>query len=161
MSTIRFLGAAGNGPLPLDRTHDIKVYGTYALDFGLNLSFGFEAESGAPITAFAAHPVYIGAGEIPVTRRGGGIQTSEGFRTRTPWTKPVNFGASYQFRTGGSRTLLLLADVFNLFDSQTVLTYDNFTELSFGVPNPDFGVAGSGQSLAPPRQVRIGVRYEF
>ena len=24
---IRFLGAAGAGPLPLDRTHDIKVFG--------------------------------------------------------------------------------------------------------------------------------------
>src|SRR4029079_15176079 len=35
---IRFLGSAGTGPLPLDRTHSMKVYGTYAFDMGLNLS---------------------------------------------------------------------------------------------------------------------------
>ena len=55
---IRFLGTAGNGPLPLDRTHDVKVYGSYAFGMGLNLSLGLELESGAPLTALAAHPVY-------------------------------------------------------------------------------------------------------
>ena len=39
-------------------------------------------------------------------------------------------------------------------------------ELRFGVPNPDFGLAGvsgvvSGQQLATPRQFRVGLRYEF
>jgi hypothetical protein len=53
-----------------------------------------------------------------------------------------------------------------VFDTQTILDYDSFSELRFGVPNPDFGVAGvsgvvSGQQLATPRQFRIGVRYEF
>jgi hypothetical protein len=47
-----------------------------------------------------------------------------------------------------------------------VLDYDSFSELSIGVPNPDFGTAGvsgviSGQQFVKPRQVRIGVRYEF
>ena len=31
-ATSGILGSAGNGPLPLDRTHDIKAYGTYAFD---------------------------------------------------------------------------------------------------------------------------------
>ena len=65
---IRFLGSAGEGPLPLDRTHDIKVYGTYTFDMGLNVSLGVDVQSGAPLTAFAAHPVYDTGGEIPLTR---------------------------------------------------------------------------------------------
>ena len=51
---------------------------------------------GAPLTAFAAHPVYDGGGEIPLTARGDGFQTSNGFQTRTPWTKPVNAGRVVQ-----------------------------------------------------------------
>jgi len=161
---IRFLGAAGIGPLPLDRTHDIKVFGTYAIDH-LNLSIGTEVESGAPLTALAAHPAYNAAGEIPLTPRGAGLQTSAGFRTRTPWTSPVNAGASYDLRMSG-RSLKLIADVFNLFNTQTVLDYNSFTELGFGTPNPDFGLAGvsgvlGGQQLQAPRQLRLGVRFEF
>ena len=63
---IRFLGSKGDGPLPLDRTHDVKAYGTYLFDFGLSLSAGVEVESGAPLTALAAHPIYGGGGEIPL-----------------------------------------------------------------------------------------------
>jgi Carboxypeptidase regulatory-like domain/TonB dependent receptor/TonB-dependent Receptor Plug Domain len=162
---IRFLGSAGNGPLPLDRTHDVKMYGTYLFNMGLSLSAGVEVESGAPLTALATHPIYGTTGEIPLTVRGAGIQTSDGFRTTTPWTKPVNLGASYTLKLGG-RNLLLIADAFNVFNTQTVLSYDSFSEIAFGVPNPDFGKAGSsgvvgGQQFATPRQIRVGVRYEF
>ena len=162
---IRFLGAAGNGPLPLDRAHDIKLYGTYALDMGLSFSLGLELGSGAPLTALAAHPVYTGGGEIPLTVRGAGFQTSSGFQTRTPWTKPVNAEASYRLKIGG-RNLYLIADAFNIFNTQTILDYNNYVELQFGVPNPDFGRAGdsgviSGQQFTAPRQLRVGVRYEF
>ena len=104
-----------NGPLPLDRTHDIKLYGTYAFDMGLNVSLGLELESGAPLTALAAHPVYDSGGEIPLTPRGDGFQTSDGFQTRTPWTRPVNAGVSYNLKVG-SRSLLLIADAFNVFN---------------------------------------------
>ena len=162
---IRFLGSAGSGPLPLDRTHDVKLYGTYAFDMGLNLSVGLELESGAPLTALAAHPVYDDGGEIPLSVRGGGFQTSSGFQTRTPWTKPVNAGASYNLRVG-ARHLLLIADVFNVFNTQTILDYNSFSDLQFGVANPDFGAAGvsgvvGGQQLGTPRQFRFGLRFEF
>ncbi|HEX7794419.1 MAG TPA: hypothetical protein VF456_08720, partial [Vicinamibacterales bacterium] len=162
---IRYLGTAGSGPLPLDRTHDIKLYGSYAFGIGLNLALGLELESGAPLTAFAAHPVYDDGGEIPLTVRGAGFQTSDGFRTHTPWTKPVNAEASYSVKVGG-HSLRLIADAFNVFNTQTVLDYNSFSELQFHVPNPDFGLAGvsgvrAGQQVTTPRQWRIGVRYEF
>ena len=162
---IRFLGKAGEGPLPLDRTHDVKVFGTYGFAMGLNVSLGLEVESGAPLTAFAAHPIYTGGGEIPLSVRGAGFETSDGFRTRTPWTKPVSAGASYDVKLGG-RALRLTADVFNLFNTQTVLESNSFSEVGFNEPNPDFGRAGAsgnvgGQQFLTPRQVRLGVRYEF
>jgi hypothetical protein len=162
---IRLLGAAGNGPLPLDRTHSVKLYGTYAFDLGLNLSIGLDLQSGAPLTALAAHPVYDDGGEIPLTARGAGFETSNGLQTRTPWTKPVNAGASYNLKVGG-RNLLLVGDVFNVFNTQTILEYNTFSDLRFGVPNLDFGLAGvsgvvSGQQFVTPRQFRVGLRFEF
>jgi hypothetical protein len=62
--------------------------------------------------------------------------------------------------------LLLIADVFNVFNTQTVLDYDSFADLQFGVSNPDFGRAGvsgvvSGQQFTAPRQVRIGAKFTF
>jgi hypothetical protein len=57
--------------------------------------------------------------------------------------------------------------VFNLFDSQRVLMYDQWTELSFQVPNPDFGkpitqvLPGHPPQFETPLQVRIGARLSF
>ena len=77
----------------------------------------------------------------------------------------MNAGASYTLKLG-SRGLTLVADVFNVFNTQTVLDYDSFSELQFNVPNPDFGRAGAsgvtaGQQFVTPRQIRIGVRFSL
>jgi hypothetical protein len=61
---------------------------------------------------------------------------------------------------------VLVADAFNVLNTQTILDYNSFSELQFGVPNPDFGAAGvsgvvSGQQFTTPRQFRIGARLEF
>jgi outer membrane receptor protein involved in Fe transport len=163
---VRFLGAAGDGPLPLDRPHDFKLYGTYQANFGLIASLGLNVVSGAPMTAFAASPVYQNGGEIPTTPRGAGFTTSDGFRTRTPFTHTVSGELGYNIPLSGSRRLALMLDVFNIFNSQTPLEYDTFTELVFGTPNPDFGRTGvsnvvAGQQFTTPRQIRLGARIEF
>lgn len=155
---VRFLGAAGQGPLPNDRRHQVKVFGNYAWDFGLNLGTGIIANSGQPLTPFAAHPVYTNAGEIPEAPRGSGIQTVDGFRRRSEFEYNIDFHADYRFRLGGTRRLVAIADFFNLFDLDRVERYDQNTELSFGSPNPDFG---SRLRIQEPFQVRLGVRFEF
>ena len=154
---IRNLGDAGAGRLPNDRTQQVKAYGNYAFDMGLNLGGGVTVGSGRPLTAFAANPVYDSSGEIPLTPRGEGFQTEGGFRKRAPIESDVNVHADYGFRFGGQR-VVVLADVFNLFDRQGKLEYDDWTETGFGTPNADFGRILAYQT---PRQVRLGLRYEF
>jgi hypothetical protein len=155
---IRFLGQAGAGPLPNDRPHQVKLYGNYAFNMGLNLGLGFNIGSGKPLTAFAANPVYDSDGEIPETPRGAGFQTLDGFKTRAPIDTDINLHADYGFRFG-NRRVVLLADFFNLFDRQGILQYDDFTESpSFQVINPDFGRPLVYQA---PRQIRLGARFEF
>lgn len=156
---IRFLGALGAGPLPTDRRHQIKVYGNYFVPWGINVGLGLNLASGAPLTAFAANPYYDSPGEIPETPRGQGFDTADGFRERTPWLSTVDLHADYALKLGGNtRRLLVTGDIFNLFNRRSATDYDNYTEVSFQVPNPDFGRAIDYQT---PITARIGLRLEF
>ncbi|HEX5473849.1 MAG TPA: TonB-dependent receptor [Vicinamibacterales bacterium] len=154
---IRYLGALGAGPLPLDRPNQFKLYGNYMTPFGVNVGLGMQIGSGEPLTAFAANPVYENAGEIPLTPRGGGFQTEDGFKTHTPIQKDVDLHLDYNLHLG-PRTVTLLADMFNLFNTQTVLDYDNYSEVVFQTPNPDFGRRLAYQT---PFQLRLGARFAF
>jgi hypothetical protein len=154
---IRFLGSAGNGPLPNDRRHEGKIFGNYQFGFGANVGVGFHASSGIPLTAMAANPWYDSSGEIPETPRGAGMETENGFKKRTPAQMSFDVHGDYGLRMG-DRRLVLLADVFNLFNQRPVTDYDYYTELSFQVPDPNFSRAIAFQT---PRTLRVGARFEF
>jgi hypothetical protein len=161
---IRFLGD-DDGILPLDRPHHLKVYGSYLLPYNVSLGIGLNVISGKPLTALASNPSYTNGGEIPVTARGAGFDTMDGFRERTPVQSQVDLQASYRLDVGGQRSLTLIAEVFNVLNQDTILDYDNFTELQFGVPNPDFGSPISqnvaGPQFQAPIRTRFGVRFNF
>jgi outer membrane receptor protein involved in Fe transport len=160
---VRFLGALGEGPLPLDRPHQVKLFGSYSLPVPLNLGAGVTFSSGKPLTALAANPVYQTSGEIPEGPRGSGFQTIDGFKTRTPFLYATAVHADYRLPVGGAQRVVLIADVFNLFNAQRPLDYDADTQTSFPVLNPDFGQPSrlNLAQLQTPRQVRFGLRYEF
>ncbi len=147
---IRYLGRLGAGPLPNDRPHQVKLFGSYGPWHGLNAGLGFVLGSGKPLTSFAAR----GAPEGP---RGSGVETVDGFKERTPLDFTLDLHADYGLSLGRTR-LLLLADVFNLFDRQSVLFYNQSTERSVGVPHPGYG---EQTQLTTPLQARLGVRFEF
>jgi hypothetical protein len=161
---IRYQGRVG--PLPLDRPHQIKAFGTYVWDSGLSLGLAVNLGSGRPLTPLAANSWYLKGGEIPTAPRGSGIQTIDGFKTRTPFESQVDLQASYALKLG-PRTLTLIADVFNLFDERRTLSYDTWTQLSSLDPNPDFGKPVSPLATVPgpqfqaPIQVRVGARFSF
>ncbi len=160
---VRYLGALGEGPLPLDRPHQVKVFGYYAFRGGLNVGAGVSMTSGRPLTALAANPAYGSAGEIPDAPRGSGFETVDGFKTRTPFGYDTSLHADYGIQFAGNRRVVLVADVFNLFNTQRVLDYDPDIQTSFPAANPDFGDASRFNlaQLQTPRQVRFGVRLQF
>ena len=161
---IRYLGELGEGPLPLDRPHQVKIYGSYALPFGVNLGTGIDLSSGKPLTPLAANPNYRTAGEIPEGPRGSGFETVDGFRRRTPFFSEVNLHVDYALGVGGGRRITFIGDLFNLFNQKTVLDYNNFTESTFASPNPNFGQPRSladGPAIQARFSVRLGVRYSF
>jgi hypothetical protein len=163
---IRYQGSTlGVGPLPNDRPHQLKVYGTYAWR-SLTTGVAFRAGSGVPLTALAANPAYGNAGEVPESVRGAGIETADGYRRRGPSVVLLDLHLDHTMRIGGTRRLIFTADVFNLFNSRDPITYDTWSEVQFGTPNPDFGkpatFGGSQQdAFETPRQVRLGVRFQW
>src|SRR5205823_4261142 len=150
-----------------DRPHNVKLSGSYLFPMGLGVGLNVNLSSGAPLTPLAANPNYDNGGEIPEGPRGSGIQTVDGFKTRTPFQSNVDLQASYRVNIGGRRNITLLADIFNLFDERTVLMYDQWTELHYTVPNADFGapvsqvLGGSPAQFQAPRYVRVGARISF
>ena len=171
---IRFQGnTLGQGLLPNDRPHQVKLYGTYVWS-NVNVGVGFNAGSGAPLTALAANPNYDNSGEIPETLRGGGIETAAvsgcskcgGFRERAPALVTFDLHLDYTIKAGNQR-LILFGDAFNLFNNQDPTAYDNYAESSFTVANPNYGlpiqagVGGNPTSFNNPRQVRLGARFEW
>jgi hypothetical protein len=61
---------------------------------------------------------------------------------------------------------MLIGDVFNLFNRQIALDYDNWYETTVGTLNPNFGYPtnGGGSSAAsfqPPLSVRFGARFDW
>jgi hypothetical protein len=164
---IRYLGKLGEGPLPLDRPHQSKFFGNYTFPIAVNVGIGATFSSGKPLTPLAANPNpnYQSGGEIPESPRGSGFETVDGFRTRTPFLTEVSVHADWTLRIARGEKLTLIADVFNLLNLRTVVDYDNFTETTFGSPNPNFGLATSrvvaGPQYQAPAAMRFGIRYTF
>jgi hypothetical protein len=163
---IRYLGDP-NGILPLDRPHQIKLNGNYLFKGALNLGVNVNLSSGKPLTSMAANPNYGSQGEIPTEARGAGIQTVDGFMTRTPFESQVDLQASYSLRMSGRRKLTLLTDVFNLFNEKRILGYDQNTQLTYPNDNPDYGtpvnsnLGGTPPQFQSPISMRVGIRFEF
>ncbi len=142
----------------------MKVFTSYMIG-DVNLGLGVTTGSGKVLTALAANPVYNNAGEIPLTIRGDGFETVDGFKKRAPMDAQVDLHVDYRPTFGGQR-LTFVGDVFNLFNRQAALDYDNWSETAFQTLNPNFGYPTNGggstsSSFQAPLAVRLGVRYDW
>jgi hypothetical protein len=162
---IRYQGATlGAGRLPNDRPHQVKLFTSYLLG-DVNIGVGFTTGSGKVLTGLAANPVYNNAGEIPLTVRGEGFETVDGFKKRAPMDAQVDLHLDYRPTIAGQR-LTFVGDIFNLFNRRAALNYDNWYETAFGTLNPNYGYptngGGSSQpSYQAPFGVRLGVRFDW
>jgi hypothetical protein len=163
---IRFQGnSLGEGKLPNERPHQLKLYANYAMG-SLNLGAGLNAGSGRHLTALAANPIYSNSGEIPETTRGGGVETVDGFLENTGTEVIFDLHLDWTHKINNSQRIILLADVFNVFDDQDPTWYDVYTETVPGAANPNYGQPNFGGGASTnafhlPRQIRLGARFEW
>ena len=130
------------------------MFGSYNMDNGLTLGAGLNFNTGTPITQLGAIPFY-GSTERVLTPRG-----SEG---RLDSVTTFDIHADYALKLGGgSHAVQLGLDIFNLFNSQSVIATTENSQIDNRTytpdPNPDF----LGPTLfQQPRAVRFLVKYEF
>jgi len=156
------------GPLPTDRTHQIKFYGNYTWK-NLNFGLSWQILSGNPITKLLDHPGYLNNGEVPVCPDGTFNCSPRGAFGRSQWQYPLDLHGDYTYKLTEKVNVKFLADLFNVFNTTWVQYPDQSAEInnSPGTPNPDFlkpGGYGGGQirdAYTRPFYARLGVRFEF
>ena len=139
------------GLLPNDRTHNLKLYGGYHWDFGLDLSARFQLMSGNPISALGADDAY-GTNE--------GFSHRRGTAGRTPTIWFIDVGIQYNSKLGFS-TLGFRADIFNLTNEQRTTRVDqtfNNVDTSPGQTYPYFKEELAHQRA---RRMRLALRWTF
>ena len=163
------------GPLPLDRTHAIKVFGAREFVFSsttsLDVGLSYRGTSGAPTNVVGTHYLY-GAGNSFILPRGSG--------ERLPWVHNVDAHVGVNYKLGRGLIGSISLDSFNLFNFQAVTsvdqnyTFDNIDAVAGGKPadlenvrNRDGNAPALNAnyqkplSYQTPRSIRFGARLSF
>jgi outer membrane receptor protein involved in Fe transport len=98
-----------DGLLPTDRTHVVKLFGSYLFKTGTTVGVNFYGGSGTPVTE-TVQSVY----RYPIMVEG------RGSLGRTDALTQTDLLVSHDVKMGGSKRLRLEFNVLNLFDQQQV-----------------------------------------
>jgi hypothetical protein len=175
---LRSLLVNRDGPLPADRTHQVKLYGAkdwvLTPEHHVTSGLALKARSGTPTGYLGSHPIYT-LDETFILPRGSG--------ERTPWEFGADLQLGYRFNIDKDKTVQATVDVFNIFNFQAItqkdqrytasdvlplaggsispdgtisgLTRSDGSEFSPTERNPNFGRPTAYQ---PPRVFRFGLR---
>ena len=146
------------GPLPNDRRHNLKAFGVYSFDFGLQLGGSFWYQSGRPISCQGVHPTDDWAASYLVASfYCGGEPAPRGSFGYTDDAYALDLMLKYDFKLGPTDWFVRL-DTFNLTNAQAATEVDEQGDLDTGDPNDTFMTPTHYQ---PPRSVRLGVGLNF
>ena len=102
------LGRNLDGPLPQDRTHSIKAYGSYAFPFGLTVGFVGYGRSGLPLTT----KLYMNNRWMLVNNRGD--------LGRLPFTFWADLYLDYMFKISGRYRASINLQINNITNTKTI-----------------------------------------
>jgi hypothetical protein len=164
-----------NGPLPNNRTHQIKFLGSYKLTDEWRVGGSAIVQSGRPRNCTSYYPYakpgiynspiyyhYCGvpgaqtSSNTPVATDAGYTFSPRGSYGTTPWTKTFNVSVAYT--PSWAKGVTLVADVLNVFNTQTPTAYYEASTNSRSTINPRWGQA---IYYTDPRIVRLTGRYDF
>jgi hypothetical protein len=155
------------GPLPSDREHQLKVYGSYVTPFDLLIGAYAQFLSGTPISKRGGQPIYSCCPRFVIPRGSFG---------RTPDIYNLDLHLAFPIQLGGGTEITLIADIFNVTDQQEpnevdqIWTFEQLTvtedpdecggpgtgpETTCQKGNPNFGTPLAFQR---PRTLRFGAK---
>jgi hypothetical protein len=149
----------GDGDLPNDRRHNLKLFGMYAFDFGLQLSGNAWFQSGRPVNGFGWHPSDPWAEQYsnPYAFYNNGEPCPRGCAGRTDSAWALDVGVKYDWRWLGVDWDVRV-DVFNVTDNSSVEVLEENAENMNYEANPSYLLPRYYQT---PRQVRVGFGLSF
>lgn len=150
------------GYLPNHRAHTFKAYGSWQVTPAFNVGANLIIQSPRKFGCIGVHPTDAFAQQYGAASfYCNGVLTPRGSQFESNWLKNVDLTFSYdlasQFDVPGD-SLVLRADVFNVFDTAGASDYNEFGELDDGTANPNYRRVTGYQS---PRSVRFSVAYRF
>jgi len=146
-----------SGPLPNDIRHVVKLFGNYQLQ-NLNTGIAFYFQTGSPRTKS------IGLSQDPVGFVSSFIlEEPRGASGRADSITNIDLHADYNLPGFRDQKFTIGADVFNVFNSQGVIVFEDVEGNYYGhdpelYPNPDFL---NPTEIQQPRTYRILLRYSF
>jgi hypothetical protein len=143
------------GNLPNDRRWNFKTFGAYQWDNGFMLGSSLTYREGRPLNAFGVHPTDDFAalyGNESLFDQG--TPVPRGSRGNTDALLNIDLTAKYDFNLNGPWGLALRADVFNIFDEDTVTEVDEGADEESGAINTTYL---QGTRFQRPRGVRFNL----
>ncbi len=134
------------GLLQGDRTYMLKLQGSYFLPYGFSISASYMAQSGKPI-ARTISVIGMDQGAFSV------FAEPRGSTYRLDSWNLLDLRIEKEFRFGDRYGVKIAADVFNLFNSDTMIETLSTRGLAEGFMEPS--------RIIPPRRVQLAVRLMF
>jgi hypothetical protein len=135
------------GLLPTDRTHILRINGSYQFRFGLTLGASWNVLSGTPLTTYDTSNATPGAI----------LAEGRGESGRTDSQSVVDLHLGYPVKLSKTELRLFL-DTFNLFNEDAITGVHMERTTQTGVPNPGFG---QDSRTLLPRSIRLGAKLTF
>ena len=160
----------GDGYLPNDRRHQLKLRGVYALTPHWQIGGDIDIHSGGPITGFGVgnpydetnyHSYFICVQncDSPVSEERVYERSPRGKYGRMPWTYTLNGGITYLLPFEGGGDLRVKLAVYNLLNQQRTVRVDQDLQTTISNDtNPTFGLPIGFQA---PRFTQLTVSVNF
>ena len=150
------------GFLPNHRAHSFKAFGNWQVTPALNIGANLIIQSPRKFGCQGVHPTDFFASLYgPASWFCQGVATPRGSVFESDWTKNMDVTFAYNlsevFSIPGD-SLVLRADVFNVFGFEAETDYNEFGDLDAATPDPNFARPTAYQA---PRGVRLSVAYRF
>ena len=151
------------GFLPNHREHTFKAFGNWQATPALNIGANLLIQSPRKFGCQGVHPTDFFASLYGAASWFcGGVATPRGESFESDWLKVLDLTFAYDlaevFEIPGD-SLVLRADVFNVFDFQSEQDFNEFGDLTGPAdPDPNYGRVTAYQA---PRSVRLSVAYRF
>jgi hypothetical protein len=151
------------GYLPNHRAHTFKAFGNWQATPALNIGANLLIQSPRKFGCIGVHPTDFFASLYGAASWFcGGVATPRGESFESDWLKVLDLTFAYDlsevFDIPGD-SLVLRADVFNVFDFQSAQDFNEFGDLTGPAdPDPNYGRVTAYQA---PRNVRFSIAYRF